>query len=141
MFTDIESALVTLLKEALPGVHVLTATDLSDIEEDRQPTPAVHVIYNGFRVMETRSDGKAARVQQTWLTVVCIRNVRNRGSGSAARQDAVTLTDKLTGVLMGRLLAGSNRPLMIETPPRPGGMNGFSYTPLSWVVETNLQAN
>ena len=140
MLSDIESALVELLKNALPNVHILTATDLSDIVEDNQPAPAVHVIYNGFRVIETRPDGKAATIEQNWLTVVAIRNVRNRGSGASARQDAIALTGSVAAALMGIKLKGSNRPLVIETPPRPGGQNGFSYTPLSWSVETNLQA-
>ena len=66
MFTDIEQALVERLKAEMPNVHVLTATELSEVDEARQPTPAVHVIYNGYRTLpNARTDGKADQVSQT----------------------------------------------------------------------------
>lgn len=139
MFTNIEKELVNALKEQLPDVHILTADDLADIEESRQPTPAVHVIYNGYRVVGDRPDKKAAQVAMTWLTVVAVKNVRDRRGGSDARQDAVALTEKIAGKLLGHHVAGSVGPLALTNAPAPAGNNGFLYVPLAWSVETILQ--
>ncbi len=143
MFTDVESALVERLKAELPDVHVLTAMELSEIEEDRQPTPAVHVIYNGYQVTESpRPDGKTVRISQRWLTVIAVRNLRGRGKNDAARQDAIPLAQTLAGSLMGfQPLPKDAGPMRLETAPVPGGQNGFLYVPLAWSVETVLKAN
>lgn len=144
MFTDIEQALVerlkTQLKETMPDVHVLTASELSDVEERNQPTPAVHVIYNGYRTGDTRPDGKAAQVSQTWLTVIAVRNLRKRGTGEAAREDAVELCEKVAGCLMGFRPQSAAGPLTLTNAPRSGASNGFSYVPLAFAVATVLKA-
>ena len=139
MFTNIETALVDVLKAALADVHILTADELSDIEEGRQPTPAVHVIYNGYRVVGDRPDKTAAQVAMTWLTVVAVRNVRDRRGGSDSRQDAVALTEKIAGKLLGHHVTGSVGPLALTNAPAPAGNNGFLYVPLAWSVETILK--
>jgi len=139
MFTNIETALVDVLKAALPDVHILTADELSDIEEGRQPTPAVHVIYNGYRVIENRPDKKASRVSMNWMTVIAIRNLSDRSGGSGARKDAVALSDKIAGKLLGHHVASSVGPLALTNAPAPAGNKGFLYVPLAWSVETILQ--
>jgi phage gp37-like protein len=144
MFTDIESALVerlkTQLKETMPDVHVLTASELSDVEERNQPTPAVHVIYNGYRVKQNRPDGKVTVVSQTWLTVVAVRNVRQRGKGAAAREDAIPLCQKITEELMGYHPQVAASPVTLTNAPAQGSNNGFLYVPLAFAVDTVLKA-
>ncbi|WP_276681192.1 Gp37 family protein [Thalassolituus oleivorans] len=141
MFTDIEQALVERLKAEMPNVHVLTATELSEVDEARQPTPAVHVIYNGYRTLpNARTDGKATQVSQTWLTVIAVRNVRKRGTGEAAREDAVALCEQVAGSLMGFRPQSAAGPLTLTNAPRSGASNGFTYVPLAFAVDTVLKA-
>ena len=64
-----EPFIVDRLKDALadlrPQVHVLTASDLALVKEESQPTPAVHVIWNGFRVADASRGGRTDGLQAT----------------------------------------------------------------------------
>lgn len=63
-FLAMEPLLVQIVRDAVagqvPAVHVLTEADLKGVEEAKQFTPAVHVLYGGFTVADVRSDGRAA---------------------------------------------------------------------------------
>lgn len=139
MWTDIEQSLVDVLKTALPDVRVLTANDLKDVDEANQPTPAVHVIYNGYRVSESRPDGLISRVSQNWMTVIAVKNLRDRKRGSAARTDAVALAEKIAGALMGEKLPAAAGPLVLATAPAPGASDGFLYVPIAWTADVVLK--
>jgi len=87
-FLALEPLIVARLKSALPAdVHVLSAADLAGIAESAQPTPAVHVLYRGYRVRDADVPAFAA-IEQTWLTVIAARNLTDLASGSDARQAA-----------------------------------------------------
>ena len=101
-----EPFIVARLKDALadlrPQVHVLTASDLALVKEESQPTPAVHVIWNGFRVADaSRPDGRAATLDHTWLIVAAVKNVRTLKTGEAARSEAGELAARAGAALMG----------------------------------------
>ena len=53
-FLALEPLLADLLRQALqgmrPAVQVLTAADLADVKLTRQHTPAVHLVYGGYRL-------------------------------------------------------------------------------------------
>lgn len=138
-----EPHIVGRLKEALvdlrPQVHVLTAAELASIREDTQPVPAVHVVWAGFRVLESRTDGAAARLDHTWLAVVAVRNVAQLKSGAAARLDAGPLVARVGAALMGYRPPNVNGPLRLAPGPGAGGANGFFYVPLAFQVETIFQ--
>ncbi|WP_428243006.1 phage tail terminator protein [Gynuella sp.] len=140
MFGDIETAIVEQLKSKLDrSTYVLTSRELSEIDEERQPTPAVHVIYNGYRVIESRADGSAARIEQNWLAVIAVRNQRQPGSGSAARTDAVNLLTPTANALMGFKPDVASKPLRLTNAPAAGNARGFMYVPLAFSVETILK--
>jgi phage gp37-like protein len=136
----LESALVERLKARLPaGVHVLSAADLAGVAEGSQPTPAVHVVYQGYRVSESRPDGRAARIEQTWLVVVAVRNVRDARSGGAARADAGDLAESVIAAIMGWQPEGTSSPLKLTTAPRAGYAAGHIYMPLGFACETTVK--
>lgn len=139
-FLALESALVERLKAKLPaGVHVLTGADLDGVSEGSQPTPAVHVVYQGYRVIETRPDGRAARVEQVWLAVVAVRNVRDARTGAAARADAGALGDGVISALMGWQPVGTSSPLKLAQAPRAGYSAGHFYLPMAFTTETTVK--
>jgi len=101
----------------------------------------MHVVYQGYRVVETRPDGRAARIQQTWLVVVAVRNVRDARTGLAARADAGGLADAVIGALMGWQPDGASRPLTLAQAPRAGYRAGHVYLPLAFEHETTVKGS
>ncbi|WP_219211932.1 phage tail terminator protein [Variovorax boronicumulans] len=144
-FLSVEPLMVARLNAALsglsPAVHVLTAADLADVAEARQPVPAVHVIYDGFRVVEARGDGLVYRLEHTWLAVTATRNVANTRTGAAARRDASALMAKAGAALAGFVPTGFSNPLRVTTPPRPGFRTGYQYLPLAFLHQTFFHAS
>lgn len=138
MFTDIEHAIAERLKAALSGVTVMTAADLASVTEDRQPNTALHVVYQNYRVVETRPDGKGAVIEQSWLVVAAARDVRDMRSGSASRLAAGTLAEQALPLLMGWRPPEAAGPLLLATPPKPAYSNGITYLPLAFTVKTTI---
>ena len=120
-----------------PQVHVLTASDLALVKEESQPTPAVHVIWNGFRVADaSRPDGRAATLDHTWLIVAAVKNVRTLKTGEAARSEAGELAARAGAALMGFRPPNVAGPMRLSPSPSAGHSAGFVYLPLAFVVET-----
>ena len=143
-FLEPEAHIVARLKEALtgvkPAVHVLTAADLAKVKEENQPTPAVHVVWNGFRVLQAREDGAAARLDHTWLVVAAVRNVRTLQSGQDARVAAGELAARAGAALMGYRPPNVAGPMRLAPAPGSGiSAAGFMYLPLAFLVETVFQ--
>ncbi len=139
-FLALEEELVERLKERLadlmPKLKVLTSSDLAGVTEEQQHTPAVHVIYRGYNVVESpRADGNTARVEQTWLAVVATRNTKAIRSGSAARADAGLISRRVMTALMGFKAPGMSKPLRISDAPEAKFTAGFQYLPLAFVAE------
>lgn len=138
MFTDIESAIAAKLRAGLPDVQVMTAADLASVTEDRQPTPALHVVYQNYRVLEIRADGRAASIEQSWLVVAVAKDVRDMRSGSASRLAAGELAEQALPHLMGWHPPEAVGPLLLSTPPKPAYSNGITYLPLAFTVKTTI---
>jgi len=135
---ELMERLRTELAGLTPVVHVLSADDLAGVKEEQQLVPAVHVVYQNYRVVETRHDGKAARIAQTWLVVEVTRNVANLKSSDAARKQAGTLAARVTKALMGFKAASAAGPLKLTNGPGAGFNKGFGYLPLAFEAELIL---
>lgn len=139
-FLALEPLIVARVREALagmtPAVHVLTEADLADVKETAQLVPAVHVIWNGFRVAEAPSHGTRARLEHTWLCVAAVRNVADVRSGSAARLAAGELLARAGAALMGFRPAGVQAPLRLAAAPRGWASKGYVHVPLAFTAET-----
>lgn len=143
-FLAAEPLIIARLRAVLPAdVHVLAAADVAAVASDDQPTPAVHVLYNGYATTDA-STGAFASVDQTWLTVVVARNVADIETGHHARQDAGPLAAKVIDALNRHRLRGDAnqplgaRPLRLETAPEPGYKDGRFYLPLAWLCAINF---
>lgn len=137
-FMALEPRLVELVHSAVqgmsPAVHVLTAADLAGVAESAQHTPAVHIVYGGYRVAQDL--GLTVRLEHTWLAVAAVRNVAKARSGAAARQDAGLLLARVTGALVGAQVQGATKPLALVTPPGAKYSAGFQYIPSAFLAET-----
>ena len=138
-FLAAEPLLIARLEAVLPAeVHVLSAADLAHVAGDQQPTPAVHVLYQGYQVADTRTSAAAA-VDQQWLTVVVTRNVADIEQGFHARQAAGPLAAQVMDALYRHRLKKDGKsfgvsPLRLASAPAPGFLNGHYYLPLGWTV-------
>ena len=144
-FLGAEPLIVERLKAVLPPeVHVLTAAELADVAADQQPTPAVHVVYGGYRVEDSRTGATTSAVQ-SWITVIVDRNVADIKQGFHARQSAGLLAGHVMDALYRhRLMTGPNAPfgsgpLRLTAAPGPGFDEGHFYLPLGWECTMNLQ--
>lgn len=134
----LEPHLIALLADAVqgmsPAVHVLTSADLADVKESAQNTPAVHLIYGGYRIAE---DLRISwRLAHKWFVVVVVRNVAGARSGKAARQDAGPMVARVVGALVGATVPGATQPLTLVTPPPATYRAGHQYIPSAFEVET-----
>lgn len=142
--TALEAPIVDRLKARLPQtgsdrVQVLTAADLANITEGQQPSPAVHVVLHSFGAPSNRADGCVAKLPQTWLAVVAVRNLRDGKTGSAARADAGRIAATVTSALMGWRPDGASAPFMLAPPPAAGYGGGFMYLPIALTAEVVVQ--
>lgn len=137
-FMALEPRLVQILSDAVagmsPAVHVLTAADLANVKESAQPSPAVHLIYGGYKVEEDLAT--AWRLQHTWHAVVVVRHVGAQRTGSAARALAGPLLATVIGALAGAAVPGAAKPLALMTPLRPDFRAGVQYVPSAFMAET-----
>lgn len=117
---------------ALAGVHVLSAADLDGVEEARQLTPAVHVIYDGDDLGDSAGDGVDHIVRQRYLTVVVTRNVRGIKTGKAAREDAGVIVLATLGALGGWQPSSEHGEVVRIPGPRPTYRTGHQYIPIAW---------
>jgi len=144
-FLAVEPHLVARLKDAMaglsPAVHVLTGADLAGIKEAAQRTPAVHLIWGGFRPLESRPDGKQARLDHTWLVVAAVRNVAGARAGAAARADAGPVMARAGAALMGYRPPGVAGPMRMTATQAAYYSAGFMYLPLAFLVETHFKAS
>ena len=137
-FLALEPHLVALVQAAVaglsPAVHVLTAADLADVKESAQRTPAVHLIYGGYSVVEDLRT--AWRLEHTWYAVVAVRSAATQRSGAAARAEAGPLVTLVINALAGASMPGASSLLALTTPPTVGYAAGFQYIPSAFTVET-----
>ena len=140
----LEPLLLARLAEQLadlsPKVHVLGAVDLDGVTEEKQLTPAVHVVYQSYHVAEASSSGRMARVEQTWLATVAVRNMKSPRTGTAARTDAGLIAGRVALALMGFKPDMASKPLRLVDGPGAGFSAGFMYLPLAFATELVLTA-
>lgn len=138
--------IIARLKAVLPpDVHVLSASDLAGVAGAHQPTPAVHVVYMGYRPTDTRT-GALVSVEQQWLTVVVTRNVADIEQGEYAQQDAGPLAGLVMDALHRQKLRDEQgvvfcAPIQLATAPAPGFDDGHFYLPLAWAVAINFRSD
>lgn len=132
-FLHLESQIIDRLGERLsPDIHRLTAADLAGVAEGSQPTPAVHVVFDGYRIQDHKIPAIAAVTQQ-WLTVIAVRNRRGGSTGDGARASAGPIIGDVLSSLHGWRPDGASV-LKLAAAPRPGYVAGFAYFPLSWTT-------
>ena len=140
-FMGLEPHLVALLKAAVagmrPAVHVLTTAELAEVQESNQLTPALHLVYGGYRIAE--DIGTAWRLEHTWYAVACCRSAAMVRSGAKARQDAGLLATRAALALADARVPGAAAPLTLITPPTPSHNAPYTYLPTAVRAVTHIR--
>lgn len=131
-----EQLIVERLTTRLRGVKkVLAAADLAGVAESSQTTPAVHVVYQGYRPTQEKEDGATQQTEQTWLVVVAVRNVRDTRAATATREDAGPIMLDCLRALQGWLPSKEHSRLKLSTAPQAGYRAGFGYFPMAFTTK------
>lgn len=140
-FMSLEPHLVDLLRSAVygmsPAVHVLTAAELADVQEARQPTPAVHLVYGGYRI--DQDIGSAWRLVHTWYAVAVVRSAAQVRSGAVGRQNVGQLAAAVALALADARVPGAVGPLTLITPPSASYSAPYSYLPTAVQAVTHFR--
>ncbi len=134
-----EPLIIQRLQSQIANMAVLSAADLADVVEAQQTTPAIHVLYDGDRLVDAQGRGQAQAVAQRWMIVIAVRNARDQGKGGKARGTAGPHLDAALKTLSGYELSTGHGALKRVPAPRPVySKGGFAYFPLAFetVVET-----
>lgn len=133
-FLDAEKRLIRRLEAKVkPHVRaVLSAADLAGVQESEQITPALHVILQGYRPTREQGSGLIQEIEQTWLVVAAVRNVRGIPD---AREDAGPILDAVLRALLGWRPDAGWTPFQLAAAPRPGFSRGFLYFPLAFTTK------
>lgn len=135
----LEPTIVERLKAVLPkAVRVMSAADLAGVQQATQLAPAVHVMYQGYRVKKTEANDLVSLVEQTWLTVIVVRNARDQKAGADARIDAGPIALAVHQALAGWLPEGACSNLRLADAPNAGFDAGLFYMPLAWKTTVQL---
>lgn len=132
----LEAAKIPTVKAVLP------ARSLAGVTENKQITPAIHVLFGG-ESMPTSTDmrGVNAKPQvgyQTWWVVIAVNNVQNIREGQGARDEAGPMLRLAINALQGATLSTDfPRPLRRATAPAPKYNSGFAYFPLAFLLEVD----
>jgi len=124
---------------AMPDRQVLTAPDIEEVEEQQQTTPAYHVIYAGDRAAGgargVAANARAQVVEQLWLVVVAVKNVRKVRRGKAAREDAGPWVTEAIAALQGWKPASGYSHVQRDLSAPPAAYQaGYFYVPTLWAV-------
>jgi len=140
-FLALEDLLIERLTSQLDGEirAVLRARDLAGVAEQRQVTPAVHVLYRGHRPGEQRGDGTIQRIEQQWMAVVAVRNVRDVRGGQGAREEAGPIVTAVLNALLGWRPNKWYSPLHLQPAPAAAWTEGFGYVPLLFSTQIVLR--
>lgn len=123
----------------VPRLKVLGAADLEGVEEQSQHTPALHVLYRGYRPTTEKGNGVIQQIEQTWLVVVVVRNVRDAHSGAGVRAAAGPIMHAVCAALLGWPRQHADfSPLRLASAPAAWFGKGVGYFPLAFT--TNLHA-
>jgi len=142
MLLTAEPLLVARLTEKLPGVAVLSAADLAGVTQARQVTPAVHVLWAGYRpgAMGGVDAELTQELTENWLIAVACRNLRSPKTGEHARSEAAPLVAAVIEALLGWQPTALHRALHLAAAPGPRFEAGFGTYPLLFTTRFFVQA-
>lgn len=131
----IEQPLIDELGKLPELVKVYGMADFGDLDKAGKPTPCAFVIYDGYRVMESNRQRRAARVETRWLVVLSVKSAASTAAGGQARSAAAPLARLILRALLDWVPPAGYTPLSLETPPPPVFQAGALLFPLAFATQ------
>lgn len=112
-----------------PTLRVFYATGISQAKDISRPVPAVHVIYYGDTLATSVKELGLSQVEQQWLVVLEVRNVRDT-TGQSNRESAGEIFSDLFRALQGWKPSAIHGVMLRKSSPlKPLDEKGFAYFP------------
>ncbi|THF60907.1 phage tail terminator protein [Pseudothauera rhizosphaerae] len=135
-FLGLEPLIVARLEDTVRAalqVAVLSTADIAGATEASLPKPSVRVVYGGHRYVRV-GNGGLPMVEQTWLAVPAVRNVRSMQSGAPGRAEISPLCDAVLDALEGWSPKHGYGRLESVTPSLgPATFEGCTFVPLAFL--------
>lgn len=134
-YLGIEPLIVTYWQAAVPALadRVFAIGEAENVEKFRQFTPGGLVYYDGYSIASKSDKGKANALDQLWVLVVQVRNVRDARSGAPARVDAGELISDTIDAFVGwQPDAGYREFQLAPSNYKPSYLPGYAYFPLTF---------
>ncbi|HRD86771.1 MAG TPA: hypothetical protein PK752_00730 [Accumulibacter sp.] len=131
----LEQPLIDELGKLPELVKVYGMADFDDLEKAGKPTPCAFVIYDGYRVIESNRQRRAARVETRWLVVLAVKSAASTIAGGQARLAAAPLATTVLRTLLDWVPPPGYTPLSLETPPPPVFQAGALLFPLAFATQ------
>ncbi|HBO1061283.1 hypothetical protein IPC1288_05375 [Pseudomonas aeruginosa] len=132
----LETLLVERIRAEVPGLQDVSGVpDLATLDEQRQGSPCVYVVYLGDEIGTGASHQGGSRAIQTvtqhWAAVLTLYYADAQGDGQGARREAGPLLGRLLKALTGWVPDQGVTPLARSPQASPVSYsNGFFYFPL-----------
>ncbi|WP_322521153.1 hypothetical protein SR882_10285 [Guyparkeria halophila] len=140
-FLELEAPIKARLEAGVgESVKVFTAPDLDGVAAGNRPAPAVDLLYRGYRPKDGNAAGGFAVIEQTWWTVIAVRNRRHVASGNAARAEAGPIAGAVIKSLLGWAPTGA-KAMAIAPAPQAGYDAGYFYLPIAWTTQLNVRTD
>ncbi|MEO5345862.1 MAG: DUF1834 family protein [Magnetococcus sp. YQC-9] len=111
-----EQPIVERLRSAIPAARqVGGARDLKEIPANTGATPAIFVIFDGHAPLVQA--GNEQFLDQQWLVVVAVRNVRDAAGGLGERREAGPMLLQVCRALLGWSPGVEHDPLRVVATP------------------------
>ncbi|MBF0212198.1 MAG: hypothetical protein HQM00_01395 [Magnetococcales bacterium] len=128
-----EQPILERLRSTLPECRqVQGARELNGITARTGATPALHLIFDGHEPL-LHAAGEQA-LEQRWLVVVTIRNLREAEGGDGERAEAGPLLLRVCRALIGWSPSPEHGPLRLITTPGARFVPGAALFPLRFAT-------
>jgi len=144
MLFDFAPLIVERLRTECPSVRLVASyDDIADLDAAKQVTPALAVIYQGYRPAEEfDDDGEVVAVQSDWLVVVCVANARQGGVGLSRtgdrKEDANPICAEVLRAMMGWIPGDDGAPVRLAGAPQPFYDAAAIFVPLGFSLRQTI---
>jgi hypothetical protein len=146
-FMKIESSIVERLEfvtqHDIAGIpawcrKVGTTQYLAMVQESKQVTPAIYVVYQGKTLLSAQ--GTKTREAHRWAVVLTIKNAADQTTTAALNSVAGLYLAQIQASLLGFTPEGAMEALTEVSPPPPYYSSGFAYFPLMFEARVLLSS-
>lgn len=135
-----QTLIINRLMEEVPGLRAVRgARDMAEVAAHRGNAPAAYVLYDGQEPY--LAAGLEAVVNQRWLVVAAVHNLRDNGNGEGERNEAGALMIYFSRALIGWSPDAEHGPMTLAKAAGPQFSGGFGFYPLAFTSRVVLSGD